>query len=80
MFLRDLGIDNPPNWLTSRDSALYSVILINVGCRGWQHHVDLPGRVAGRAAGTYEAADIDGASSWTKFRHITIRVAHDDRL
>ena len=28
--LRNLGIENPPAWLASRDSALYSVTLINV--------------------------------------------------
>ncbi len=73
MFLRDLGIDSPPNWLTSRDSALYSVILINVWAAvGGNTMLIFLAGLQGVPQELYEAADIDGASAWTKFRHVTI--------
>lgn len=73
MFLRDLGIDSPPNWLTSRDSALYSVILINVWAAvGGNTMLIFLAGLQGVPQELYEAGDIDGASAWTKFRHITI--------
>lgn len=73
MFLRDLGIDNPPQWFTSRDSALYSVIMINVWAAvGGNTMLIFLAGLQGVPQELYEAADIDGASSWTKFRHVTL--------
>jgi multiple sugar transport system permease protein len=73
MFLRDLGVANPPNWLSARDSALYSVIMINVWAAvGGNTMLIFLAGLQGVPQELYEAADIDGANSWTKFRHVTI--------
>lgn len=72
-FLRNMGVDNPPAWLASRDSALYSVILINVwAAMGGNTMLIFLAGLQGVPQELYEAADIDGAGTWTKFRHVTI--------
>src|SRR5690606_22610345 len=71
--LRDLGIDNPPAWLTSRNSALYSVILINVwAAMGGNTMLIFLAGLQGVPQELYEAAEIDGAGPFRKFRHITV--------
>ncbi len=71
--LRSIGIDSPPNWLSSADSALYAVTLINVwaGVGGNIMLIFLAG-LQGVPRELYEAADMDGAPSWSKFRHVTL--------
>jgi multiple sugar transport system permease protein len=72
-FLRDMGVVDPPGWLTSRNSALYSVILINVWAAvGGNTMLIFLAGLQGVPQELYEAADMDGASAWTKFRHVTI--------
>lgn len=72
-FLRDLGIVDPPGWLASRDTALYSVILINVWAAvGGNTMLIFLAGLQGVPQELYEAADMDGASAWTKFRHVTL--------
>lgn len=70
--LKALGIDNPPMWLADPTYALPSVMIIMV----W---IDLGYNMLIYIAGLqnipqdlYEAAEIDGASGWRKFRSITI--------
>ncbi len=73
LFLRNIGIDNPPAWLASRDSALYSVILINVwAAMGGNTMLIFLAGLQGVPQELYEAADIDGAGPWVKFRHVTL--------
>jgi multiple sugar transport system permease protein len=72
-FLRNLGVDNPPAWLASRDSALYSVIMINVwAAMGGNTMLIFLAGLQGVPKELYEAADIDGAGTWVKFRHVTL--------
>jgi multiple sugar transport system permease protein len=72
-FLRDLGVQNPPAWLASRDSALYSVILINVWAAvGGNTMLIFLAGLQGVPQELYEAADMDGAGPFTKFRHVTL--------
>lgn len=73
MFLRNLGIQNPPGWLASRDSALYSVTLINVwAAMGGNTMLIFLAGLQGVSQELYEAADIDGAGPLMKFRHVTL--------
>jgi multiple sugar transport system permease protein len=70
-FLRALGIADPPGWLNSRDWAVPAVVLISL----WSISVDVIIYLAGLKnipAVLYEAATIDGAGTWTRFRHITL--------
>jgi multiple sugar transport system permease protein len=71
--LRALGVADPPGWLLTQDSALYSVTLINVWAAvgGTTMLIFLAG-LQGIPQEFYEAAEIDGASAWAKFRQITL--------
>ncbi|MBP1995979.1 carbohydrate ABC transporter permease [Paenibacillus eucommiae] len=69
--LSALGMDNPPKWLADPHFALPSVIMLMI----W---IDLGVSLIIYIAGLknipqdlYEAAEIDGASYWKKFRYIT---------
>lgn len=72
-FLRAIGIDNPPAWLSSRDSALASVIMINVwAAMGGNAMLIFLAGLQGVPQELYEAAEIDGAAAWAKFRNVTL--------
>lgn len=72
-FLRNMGVDNPPAWLSSRDSALWSVIMINVwAAMGGNTMLIFLAGLQGVPQELYEASEIDGASGWAKFRHVTL--------
>lgn len=71
--LRNLGIENPPTWLAGQNSALYSVILINVwAAMGGNTMLIFLAGLQGVPKELYEAADIDGAGAWYKWRHVTL--------
>ena len=66
-FLRAIGIDNPPAWLSSRDTALASVTMINVwAAMGGNAMLIFLAGLQGVPQELYEAADIDGAGAWSK--------------
>jgi len=72
-FLRNLGVENPPAWLASRDSALYSVTMINVwAAMGGNTMLIFLAGLQGVPQELYEAADMDGANGLVKFRHVTL--------
>ncbi|MFD2626785.1 carbohydrate ABC transporter permease [Salibacterium salarium] len=71
-FLMSIGIDNPPKWLADSDWALVSVIIITVWTSiGFNLIIYLAG-LQNIPMDLYEAADIDGASAWVKFKNITV--------
>jgi multiple sugar transport system permease protein len=71
-FLVSMGIEQPPKWLSDVNYALPSVMLILVWIQiGFQLIIYLAG-LQNIPKDLYEAADIDGANSWGKFRHITL--------
>ena len=73
MILRDLGVANPPNWLSSRETALYSVIMINVWAAvGGNTMLIFLAGLQGVPQELYEAAEIDGAGAWRKFWNVTL--------
>ncbi|MEZ4861287.1 MAG: sugar ABC transporter permease [Caldilineaceae bacterium] len=73
LILRNIGIANPPAWLASRDSALYSVTMINVWAAvGGNTMLIFLAGLQGVPQELYEAAGIDGAGAWTKWRHVTL--------
>ena len=73
MILRDLGMENPPNWLSSRDTALYSVIMINVWAAvGGNTMLIFLAGLQGVPQELYEAAEMDGAGAWRKFWNVTL--------
>ncbi len=69
--LRSFGIQNPPGWLSDPSIALYSVSGIIVWqMLGFAVVVYLAG-LAGIPKEIDEAAEIDGAVGWQRFRYIT---------
>jgi multiple sugar transport system permease protein len=73
IILRDLGVAHPPNWLTSRDSALNSVIMINVWAAvGGNTMLIFLAGLQGVPQELYEAAEIDGAGVFRKFWSVTL--------
>jgi multiple sugar transport system permease protein len=71
--LREIGISDPPDWLAARDSALGSVIMINVWAAvGGNTMLIFLAGLQGVPQELYEAAEIDGAGSFRKFWNVTL--------
>lgn len=71
-FLMDLGISNPPKWLVDPKTSLLAIAIITSWAGlGYTIIIYLAG-LTSISNELYEAADIDGATSMTKFFKITI--------
>ncbi|MEV0458157.1 carbohydrate ABC transporter permease [Catellatospora methionotrophica] len=71
-FLQSIGVDDPPGWTTSTTWAMPAVILTSVW-RDMGYYMVL--FLAGLQAiphEQYEAATVDGASTWQRFRAVTL--------
>ncbi len=72
MALRAIGIDNPPGWFASTDWAIWGVIIVAIWkFMGYYMLIYLAG-LQDIPAQLYEAATLDGATGWQKFRKITL--------
>ncbi|NJN83892.1 MAG: sugar ABC transporter permease [Caldilineaceae bacterium] len=71
--LRELGMADPPGWFTERAWAIPSLVLMRLWASigGTQMIIFLAG-LQGIPESLYDAADIDGANSWQRTRHVTI--------
>lgn len=69
--LAALGMTNPPKWLADVHYALPSVMIILVWVGIGFCLIIYLAALQSIPRDLYEAADIDGAGSWTKFRKIT---------
>ena len=69
--LRGIGISNPPRWLSSPDWAIPAVVLMGLWAVGGGAIIYLAG-LQNIPPHLYEAAEIDGAGVWKKFRHVTL--------
>jgi multiple sugar transport system permease protein len=70
--LRAVGLaDGPTPWLTDPGWALPAVILVNIWIGIPFNLVILHGGLRAIPASLYEAAALDGAGPWHRFRHIT---------
>lgn len=71
IFIRAIGLQSP-NWLLDTRWAMTAVIIVHVWKNvGYAVVIFLAGLQA-IPRELYEAATVDGASSWDRFRHITI--------
>ena len=69
-FLGLFGI-NPVMWLSTPKTAMFSVIMVNLwSVLGWHACIYLA-QLQSIPAEYYEAATVDGANTWQKFRYIT---------
>jgi len=62
----------PPDWLQSRVWAMPAIIFMSVWKGLGYNMVLFLAGLQGIPAHLYEAAEIDGATAWYKFRHITL--------
>ncbi|MEV6304446.1 sugar ABC transporter permease [Actinoplanes sp. NPDC051861] len=70
--LRAIGVDNPPGWTTSADWSMPAVIIVGTWRdMGYYMLLFLAGLQTIRAE-LYEAATVDGAGPWQRFRAVTL--------
>lgn len=72
MLLKDIGIANPPMWLTSTQWAMITVVIISVWKNFGYYSIIYLASLQGVPKHLEEAAMIDGANRWQVFRNITI--------
>lgn len=71
-FLKAVGVSDPPGWTTSADWSMPAVIVVATWREmGYYMLLFLAGLQA-IPRELYEAARMDGANAWQRFRHITI--------
>lgn len=71
-FLMTLGMENPPQWLSSSTWALISVEIVSIWRSMGYNAVILLAGLQGVNAELYEAAKIDGAGAFRRFFSITL--------
>jgi multiple sugar transport system permease protein len=69
--LRIVGIADPPNWLQDENWILPAFMLMGIWGVG-NAMLTMLATMQGVPTELYEAADVDGAGAWTKFRKITL--------
>ncbi|WP_435300520.1 carbohydrate ABC transporter permease [Timonella sp. A28] len=70
--LRSLGVENPPNWLGSTDTALGAVMVVLIWMQIGYPTVIFMSALQRVDPELYEAAQLDGAGWWRRFCAITI--------
>jgi len=72
LILSWVGIEGP-GWLGSKDWAMTALIIISLWAAiGGNNMLIFLAGLQGVPQELYEAADIDGARAWAKFRHVTL--------
>lgn len=71
-FLKFIGIQNPPRWCASTDWAMTVIVIVSVWKYMGYYMVVYLAALQGISQDLYEAASIDGATGFNKFRYITI--------
>lgn len=69
--LRLIGIADPPNWARDPNFMMFAFIFIGFWGVG-NAMLTMLATMQGVPTELYEAADVDGAGAWTKFRKITV--------
>lgn len=71
-FLKAVGIENPPMWLASSDTALFTVMFVAIWKQAGYYMVILLAGLQSIPKQLYEAAEIDGAGAVARFFKITL--------
>jgi multiple sugar transport system permease protein len=73
MMLRSMGVQNPPGWFRAPDWAMWALIIMAMwGAMGGNNMLIFLAGLQGVPQEMYEAAAIDGAGTWAKFRNVTL--------
>ncbi len=70
-YLKDLGLETP-RWLSTMPSAWYSILITTVWWTSGFNMVIILAALQNIPVALYEAASIDGATWWQRFRFVTI--------
>ena len=70
--LMAFGIKNPPGWTSSVEWAMPALIIVNIWRNAGYYMVMYLSGLQGIPRELYEAATVDGANGWQKFRKITL--------
>jgi len=70
--LSALGVQNPPRWAASVDWAMPTVILASIWKGMGYYMIIYLAALQSIPTILYEAAEVDGANTWQKFRYITL--------
>ncbi len=70
--LMSLGVENPPRWSASVDWAMPTVIMASIWKGMGYYMIIYLAALQGIPVSLYEAAEIDGASAWQRFRYVTL--------
>lgn len=70
--LISLGVENPPRWTADVDWAMPTVILASIWKGMGYYMVIYLAALQGIPSALYEAAEIDGANAWQRFRYVTL--------
>jgi multiple sugar transport system permease protein/alpha-1,4-digalacturonate transport system permease protein len=70
--LRAIGIAHPPGWLTSPASAMPSVVIVNIWREMGYYMILFLAGLGTIPRELYEAARVDGANAWARFRFVTL--------
>ena len=71
-FLKLLGFENPPLWLTDPKLANYSLTFTSIWRYMGFNIVMFVAAIQSLPGDTFEAAALDGANAWQKFRYIIV--------
>lgn len=72
VLLESIGVGNPPNWLGSRHTALYAMVIPTVWARYGSWTLLFLIGIYNINSEIFEAAKVDGANGWQQFLHITV--------
>ncbi len=70
--LQSLGVSEPPRWTASTSWAMPTVIFASIWKSAGYYMVIYLAALQGIPRTLYEAAEIDGANAWQRFRNITL--------
>lgn len=71
-FLTSIGMTNPPGWTSSTTWAMPVIIFVSVWKNMGYYMVIYLAALQGISPELYEAASLDGANSWQKFKNVTL--------
>ncbi len=72
MFLKTMGVTDPPRWTASVTWAMPAVIIMGVWKSAGYYMIMFLAGLQGIPNHLYEAATIDGANGWHRFRYVTL--------
>lgn len=72
MFLKSIGVANPPRWTASTTWAMPAVIIMNVWRSCGYYMIMFVSGIQAIPSHLYEAAMLDGAGGFQRFRYVTL--------